>query len=273
MLRNKKFLLIGIVFIVLGLVSADTLSQRLVLTGSSTVAPLVGEIARRFESVNPGVRIDVQTGGSSRGINDVRNDVAGIGMVSRALKPNEHDLQAFAIALDGISLIVHANNSVATLSQQQIVDIYTGKITNWKAVGGQDARITVVNKAEGRSTLELFLSYLQLRSSQIKPHIIIGDNPQGIKTIAGNPHAIGYVSIGAAAYEAERGVSIRLLPLNGMDASVTNVRSGDFPLSRSLNLITRAPPSGLSLRFIEFARSEQVHDLVEAQYFVPIKAN
>ena len=270
---SKKFLVFCLVFFVFGLMSASATSQRLVLTGSSTVAPLVGEIARRFELRNSGVRIDVQTGGSSRGINDTRNGTAAIGMVSRALKSNEQDLHAFAIALDGISLIVHANNSVATLSQQQIVDIYTGKITNWKAVGGQDARITVVNKAEGRSTLELFLSYLQLRNSQIKPHIIIGDNPQGIKTVAGNPHAIGYVSIGAAAYEAERDVPIRLLPLNGMDASVTNVRSGDFPLSRQLNLITRAPPSGLSQRFIEFARSEQVHDLVEAQYFVPIEAN
>lgn len=271
--NSQKFLLICLVFFVFGLMSASAASQRLVLTGSSTVAPLVGEMARRFESLNPGVRIDVQTGGSSRGINDVRNGVAGIGMVSRSLKQNEQDLHAFAIALDGISLIVHTNNSVVTLSQQQIVDIYTGKITNWKAVGGQDARITVVNKAEGRSTLELFLSYLQLRNSQIKPHVIIGDNPQGIKTIAGNPHAIGYVSIGAAEYEAERGVSIKLLPLNGMDASVANVRSGDFPLSRPLNLITRGPPASLSQRFVEFARSEQVHDLVEAQYFVPIKTD
>lgn len=270
---SKKFLVFCLVFFVFGLMSANATSQRLVLTGSSTVAPLVGEIARRFESRNPGVRIDVQTGGSSRGINDTRNGIAAIGMVSRALRPSEKDLHGFAIALDGISMIVHAKNSVTALSQQQIIDIYTGRITNWKTIGGSDARITVVNKAEGRSTLELFLSYFLLRNSQIKPHIIIGDNPQGIKTVAGNPNAIGYVSIGAAEYETERGVPIRLLPLGGVDASVANVRSGDFPLSRQLNLITRAPPSGLSQRFIEFARSEQVHDLVEAQYFVPVEAN
>lgn len=273
MAGSQRFLLICIVFLVFGFVSADALSQRLVLTGSSTVAPLVGEIARRFELQNAGVRIDVQTGGSSRGINDTRHGVAAIGMVSRALRPNEKDLQSFTIALDGISIIVHASNPIATLSQQQIRDIYTGRITNWKAVGGRDARITVVNKAEGRSTLELFLSYLQLLNSQIKPHVIIGDNPQGIKTIAGNPDAIGYVSIGAAEYEAERGVSIQLLPLDGIDASVANVRSGSFPLSRPLNLITRAQPTGLSLHFIEFARSESVRDLVEAQYFVPVKTN
>lgn len=273
---NKKILLICITFIVLGisgLTCANAASERLVLTGSSTVAPLVGEMARRFETVNSGVRIDVQTGGTSRGINDTRNGTADIGMVSRALKPDETDLHAFNIALDGISIILHANNRVTTLNKQQIVDIYTGKITNWKSVGGADARITVVNKAEGRSTLELFLHYLELKNSQIKPHAIIGDNPQGIKTVAGNPNAIGYVSIGAAEYEAERGVPIKLLPLDGVDATIANVRNGTFPLSRPLNLITSREPQGLARRFIEFARSLQTHDLVEAQYFVPVEVN
>ncbi len=273
---NKKILLICITFIAFGfggLACAYAASERLVLTGSSTVAPLVGEMARRFEAMNPGVRIDVQTGGSSRGINDTRKGTADIGMVSRALKLDETDLHAFTIALDGISIILHANNRVTTLNKQQIVDIYTGKITNWKSVGGTDARITVVNKAEGRSTLELFLHYLELKNSQIKPHAIIGDNPQGIKTVAGNPNAIGYVSIGAAEYEAERGVPIKLLPLDGVDASIANVRNKTFPLSRPLNLITSREPQGLARRFIEFARSLQTHDLVEAQYFVPVEVN
>ncbi|MEK6686254.1 MAG: phosphate ABC transporter substrate-binding protein [Pseudomonadota bacterium] len=250
-----------------------TASQRLVLTGSSTIAPLAGEIARRFESLHPGVRIDVQTGGSSRGIHDVRKGIAAIGMVSRALKPDEADLQAFTIAQDGISIIVHAGNPVITLSRKQIADIYTGRITHWNAAGGTDARITVVNKAEGRSTLELFLDYLQLKNSEIKPHVIIGDNAQGIKTVIGNPHAIGYVSIGAAEYEARRGAPVRLLSLGGVEASVENVRQGIFPLSRPLNLVTSSEPQGLVRRFIEFARSPQVHDLVRAQYFVPVNAD
>ena len=273
-LDNKKFLLICITFFVLvfgGLTCANASSQRLVLTGSSTVAPLAGEIARRFEAINPGVRIDVQTGGSARGIQDARNGTADIGMVSRAFKPDENDLHAFTIALDGISIILHANNRVTALNKQQIADIYTGKITNWKSVGGVDARITVVNKAEGRSTLELFLHYFQLKNSEIKPHIIIGDNPQGIKTVAGNPHAIGYVSIGAAEYEAKLGAPIRLLALDGVEASVANVRNGTFPLSRPLNLITSREPQGLVQRFIEFVRAPQVHDLIEAQYFVPFR--
>jgi phosphate transport system substrate-binding protein len=245
-------------------------SQKLVLTGASTIAPLASEIARRFESLHPGIRVDVQTGGSSRGINDARRGIADIGMVSRALKPEEKDLQAHAIGWDGIGIILHMDNPITALSQQQIGDIYIGKTANWKAVGGRDASITIVNKAEGRSTLELFLAYLKLKNSDIKPHVIIGDNAQGIKTIAGNPGAIGYVSIGAAEYEAAHGTPVKLLPLQGIAATVANVRNGIFPLSRPLNLVTKGAPVGLARDFIEFARSKQVHDLVEAQYFVPV---
>lgn len=282
MSKNFLYVLIHLFFLAIVVVCAaqaqarmpeKTASQRLVLTGSSTVAPLAGEIARRFESLHPGVRIDVQTGGSSRGIHDVRKGIAAIGLVSRALKADEAGLHAFTVAQDGISLIVHTGNPVAGLNRKQIADIYTGRITHWNAAGGADARITVVNKAEGRSTLELFLDYLQLKNSEIKPHIIIGDNAQAIKTVTGNPHAIGYVSIGAAEYEVRRGVPIRLLSLDGIAASAENVRQGIFPLSRPLNLVTSGEPQGLVRQFIEFARSPQVHDLVRAHYFVPVDAD
>ncbi|MBA4143915.1 MAG: phosphate ABC transporter substrate-binding protein [Nitrosospira sp.] len=250
--------------------AGEAAPQKLVLSGASTMAPVAGEIARRFESRYRGTRIDVQSGGSSRGINDVRNGLAAIGMVSRVLKPQEKDLQAHAIAWDGVGVILHASNPVAVLSRQQISGIYTGKIANWKDVGGTDSPITVVNKAEGRSTLELFLRYLGLKASDIRPHVIIGDNSQGIKTVAGNSNAIGYVSIGAAEYEAKHRVPIKLLPLEGVAATVANVRNGTFLLSRPLNLVTGTAPKGLVREFIEFARSEHVDDLVEAQYFVPV---
>lgn len=244
--------------------------QTLVLTGSSTVAPLAAEIGKRFESLHSGVRVDVQTGGSSRGIADTRQGVADIGMVSRALKSEEQDLFAFTIARDGVCLIVHGDNPVTVLTDEQVVAIYTGRITNWNEVGGSDAPITVVNKAEGRSTLELFLHHFKLKNSDVRPHVVIGDNEQGIKTVAGNPDAIGYVSIGTAEYDATHGISIKLLPVGGVDASIENVSNGTFPISRPLNLVTRTQPEGLARAFIEFARSREVHDIVRSQYFVPI---
>ncbi|NEQ69653.1 MAG: phosphate ABC transporter substrate-binding protein [Symploca sp. SIO2D2] len=259
--------------------STDALQGKLVLTGSSTVAPLASEIGKRFESENPEVRVDVQTGGSSRGIADVRQGVADIGMVSRDLKQEEQDLQGFAIARDGIGVILHQDNSVKSLKDQQIVDIYQGKIDNWQEVGGKDAPITVVNKAEGRSTLELFLKYFQLKNREIQAAVVIGDNEQGIKTVAGNPHAIGYVSIGTAEYSMSQGVPIKLLPVGGVAATTENVQNGTFPLSRSLTLVTKNQPEGLDQKFIEFARgslreppqaSPEVQDIVKEQNFVPL---
>ncbi len=249
---------------------AAELKGKLVLTGSSTIAPLAAEIGKRFESLHPRVRVDVQTGGSSRGVADARRGLADIGTVSRALKPNEQDLLSFTLAKDGVAIIVHQSNPIKKLSNQQIIAIYQGKIKNWKTVGGNNRPITVINKAEGHSTLELFLKYFGLKNSQIKPHVIIGDNEQGIKTVAGNPNAIGYVSIGSAEYSATHNIPIKLLPMKGVPASIKNVANGTFPLSRPLNLVTKVVPRGLAKEFIDYSLSNKVHDLIQRQYFVPI---
>jgi phosphate transport system substrate-binding protein len=253
--------------------STSTPSQlqgKLVLTGSSTVAPLVAEIAKRYEAQHSGVRIDVQSGGSSRGITDTRQGVADIGMVSRSLKPEEKDLQAFEIAKDGIALILNKDNPVTQLSNAQVVSLYTKKMSNWKNVGGQNAPVTVVNKAEGRSTLELFAKYFKLDTKAIKADVVIGENEQAIKTVAGNPNAMGYVSIGSAEFDAKNGGSVKLLPVNGVAASTANVSNQTFPIARPLNLVTKTPPTGLTKNFIEFAKSSAVTDLVKEQYFVPV---
>jgi phosphate transport system substrate-binding protein len=228
------------------------------------------EIGKRFEEEHPGVKVDVQTGGSSRGITDARSGVADIGMVSRSLKDEENDLLAYTIALDGVSLILHKDNPVQTLSDDQVRSIYTGKTSNWKDVGGNDAPITVVNKAEGRSTLELFLDHFGLKNTDIQANVVIGDNEQGIKTVAGDPNSIGYVSIGTAEHDATDGVPIKLLPTGGVEASTENVRNGTFPISRPLNLVTASQPEGLRKEFIDFASSKDVQDLVEEQFFVPL---
>ncbi|GJL65328.1 MAG: phosphate ABC transporter substrate-binding protein [Nitrospirales bacterium] len=247
--------------------SADNF--KLIITGSSTIAPLVAEIGKRFETQYPGSRIDVQTGGSSRGIADIRQGLADIGMASRSLSASEHDLHGTLLAHDGIGIIVHQSNPLTSLNPDEIVKIYTGNVSNWEEVGGIDAPIIVLNKAEGRATLELFLHHFHLTSSQINAHVVIGDNEQGIKTVAGNPNAIAYVSIGTAEYDAAHDVPIKLLTLGEIPASLEEVQAGRFPLSRPLNLVTKTVPVDQVKTFIDFATSEHIHDLVTHHYFVP----
>ncbi len=252
--------------------AADALQGRLGLTGSSTVAPLAAEIAKRFEAQHPEVRIDVQTGGSSRGIADARSGIADIGLVSRALVGTEQsDLQAHPIARDGIAMIVHASNPVPQLNADQVRALYRGQWRNWQQAGGPDLEVSVVNKAQGRSTLDLFLEHFGLQSREIRPAVVIGDNEQGIKTVAGNAGAIGYVSVGSAEYAAASGVPIRLLALDAIQASVDSVRQQRYPLARPLNLVTRGTPGGLAAAFIAYAQSPAVHDLVRGLYFVPLE--
>ncbi len=243
--------------------------RKLVITGSSTIAPVMTEMALRYEKSHPGVRIDVQMGGSSRGILDTRNNVADIGMVSRDAKDSEHDLNWYPVARDGLCIIVHKDNTIPSLSDDQIRSIYRDEINDWQQVGGSPGPITVVHKAEGRSTLEIFLKYFGLENDQVKADVIVGDNQQGIKTVVGNPAAIGYVSVGAAEYEALHGATLRLLPAKGIKASVASIISGQFPISRTLNLVMGSEPTELAREFTTFCQSSEVDDLIKEHYFVP----
>jgi len=251
--------------------AGDGLSGNLQLSGSSTVAPLATAIGKRFASKHPGVEVDVQAGGSSRGIADARRGLVDIGTASRPLTADERSegLVAHTIALDGIAIIVHADNPVAALTESEVVDIYTGEIQRWSAVGGRDAPITVVNKAEGRATLAMFLQYFGLDNQAIEPDAVIGHNEQGIKTVAGNANAIAYVSIGTAEYDAEHGTPIKLLPLDGVPATTDTLGGGDYPLARPLNVVTKGQPEGLAAAFIAYAQSSAVQDLVRDLYYVP----
>ena len=123
--------------------------SRLSLSGSSTIGPLLSEIGQRYESSHPEIRIDVQTGGSSRGVSDAINGLADIGMSSRELfKGEQIQLKSYEIALDGVAFVVHSNNPLRNLSREQAKKIYLGQIKNWKALGWEDHEITVIEIAE-----------------------------------------------------------------------------------------------------------------------------
>lgn len=246
--------------------------DKLIITGSSTVAPVISDLAKIYESMHEDVRIDVQTGGSSRGILDARKGISQIGMVSRSLNKDENDLTHFTLAKDGLAIIVHKSNPIAELTEDQVREIYTGKISNWKVFGGSDREIVIVNKAEGRSTLELFLGFFNLKNSEIEADVIIGDNEQGIKTVSKSPNAIGYVSVGAAEYNVSAGGALKLLKIRGIEATVNNVETGKYPLMRELNIVTKGVPTEVSRKFIEFVLSKEAHATIREHYFVPIDA-
>lgn len=247
------------------------ISGDLQLTGSSTLAPLASEIGKRFETLHPQVRVDVQTGGSSRGIADATSGLADIGMSSRSLKESERQgRKTWTLAMDGVAFIVHAENPVAELSRPQLRAILSGQVADWSELGGRPGEIIFINRAQGRSELELVSGYLDLPVAAMQADLIAGENQQGLKMVANEPRAITYMSVGASQYEASRGVPIRPLPLEGIEATVATVAAGEFPLSRPLLMITSPQPDALTQAFIDYARSSQVHDLVRQLSYVPV---
>ena len=249
--------------------SAPLPAARLLLTGSTTMAPLLVEVAKRFQSLHPGIRIEVQMGGSGRGISDARQGKAEIGMVSRALGESEHDLYSIPIARDGVAVIVHKDNPIKALSDRQLLDIYSGKIANWRQVGGRDAPLQALAGAQEGGSSELLTHYLRLPYEQIKAQGRIGPNAERIAAVAADPHAVIWLSVGEAERKARDGVPIKLLAIGGVPASSRNVRTGNYPISRPLTLVTRGTPSGRTRAFIEYCVSSQVTDLVLAFDFVP----
>jgi phosphate transport system substrate-binding protein len=251
-------------------VAKETEKKKLNLSGSSTIAPLASELAKAFEKKFPETRVDVQSGGSSRGLSDARSGLSDIGMVSRDLTEKEADLQGTPIAYDGIAMIVHKDNPLLDLNDKQVVAIYTGKISNWKDVGGSDQEITVVNKAEGRSTLELFLQFFVLKNSDIKAKMIVGENEQAIKFVGGNKSAIGYVSVGTAEYASKVSKTIRTVRLNGIDANLQNVKNKTYPLRRTLNFVNVKGVSETAQKFLAFVKDPAAIKIIEDQFFVPL---
>jgi len=244
-------------------------SGKLLITGSSTMAPMIEAVGKRFSATRPGVQIEVQTVGSGRGIDDVMKGKADIGMASRLLTDKESGLYSFAIARDGVCLVVHKDNPVRSLTNRQVFDIYTGKINNWSKVVGKDAPVAPINAKEGLGSVELFTHYFDIKYADIKAQITVSGNLERVKALVENPNGIAYMSIGTAQQQADTGAPIKLLPIDGVAATTKNIRSGNFPISRPLLLLTKELPTGLAKEFINFSLSSQITDIVLQHDFVP----
>jgi phosphate transport system substrate-binding protein len=239
------------------------------MTGSSTIYPLMTEVARRFQGLNPGVSIDVRSGGTAKGIADLRRGATDIAMVSRQLVESERDLFAFPICRDGAAIVVHAANPLAGMSRQQLADVVTGRITNWKQLSAPAGTIRFAWRTEGQAIPELILQHLKLKPGQIRSQARIFENADAIDFVATDRNAITLAALGIAERSVKGGVAIKLLAYQGVPASTQAVRDHTYVLSRPLSLVTRSAPTGLQKRLIDYATSRAAMDLHEKHGFVP----
>jgi phosphate transport system substrate-binding protein len=252
---------------------AGGLAGQLQLAGSTTVQPLAETLAEAFMAKNPGVRVEVQGGGSSVGVTSAGEGTVDIGNASRAVKDSElatfPNLQIFTIAFDGIAIVTHPDITIPTLSEEQVRGIFGGEITNFSEVGGPDATIIVVSREEGSGTRaafeELVMAYKDAAGeSQEVPitekALLQQSNGQVRTTVASTPNSIGYLSFGFLD------ASVSGVPIDGVAPAVENVVNGSYPIFRPLNMLTNGAPNELAQAFLDFTLGPEGQAIVAEDY-------
>lgn len=237
------------------------------ISGSTSVGPLAEKLAEKYKEKN-NVNIEINQIGSSAGITNALNGVSEIGMSSRDLKEEEKaSLQETVIAYDGIVVVTHPSNHVKNLTIAQVKDIFTGKITNWKEVGGDDMEIVVVSREDGSGSRDAFQEIVGYSSGELVRNSIIASGNGNIKTtVATNKHAVGFISF---EYIDE---SINTVNINGVEATVENVLRQKYSLSRPFLFVHKEENlTDEGKKFIDFILSSEGQKIVRETGAIPVK--
>ncbi len=246
----------------------EGLSGVIAIAGSTSVHPLTEELTMAFMEQNRDVRIDVSGGGSGAGIESAASGAADIGMSSRALRDNETaGVQVVTIANDGIAMIVHPDNPIEglELTMEQVYDIYTGVITNWSQVGGDDISMTVVSREEGSGTRGAFEEIVLGKDSPTERMTIQNSTGAVMAAVAADVNAIGYTSTGSL------NDTIKVVPVNGAMPTVENINNASYPIFRPfIYILPEGEVGPIAEALVDFILSEEGQAIVAREKFIPI---
>jgi phosphate transport system substrate-binding protein len=227
------------------------------VVGSTSVQPFAEALAEEFMASHSTEKVFIQGGGSTAGIQAVLTGAAQVGMSSRKLEESEKTLIAVPIIYDAIAVIVHRTNPLENLSMDQIRNIYAGKITRWKEVGGKDRAITVVTREEGSGTRETFQNLVMGKNVEISLGALVQDSNGAIRqVVSDDPNAIGFISLGLVN---ER---VKALKMDGIEATVQNVRARRYRIVRPFLFVFKSSPQGVAKDFLDYALSPKGQELL-----------
>lgn len=249
--------------------SSDTSVTGTVATdGSTSMEKVIGALGEAFMKANSGITFTYNPTGSGSGITAVSEGRCDIGLSSRNLKDEEkaNGLEQTVLALDGIAVIVNPQNKAEDLTLSQIADIYTGKIKNWKEVGGADAEIVLICREAGSGTRDGFETITET-ADKCKYRQELTSTGDVITTVAGNPNAIGYASLAAIKD------SVKALKVDGVTPTEETVKDGSYKVQRPFVLVTKkdAKLSAPAQKFFDYATSAEVKDIISSAGAVSVK--
>ena len=250
--------------------TADTtetteLSGTVNTNGSTSMESVMGYLMEGFAEVQPGITVNYTGSGSGAGVTGAQDGTCDIGLASRDLHDDETGVTQITVAKDGIAIIVNPNNPVADLSIEQIAQIFTGEITNWSEVGGQDGQIVPIGREAGSGTRDGFESITGTEDTCVYQNELTSTG-EVIANVASNPNAIGYASLSAVDE------TVKALTVGGVAPTEETVLDGTYAIQRNFNFIisesTELSPAAQA--FVDWATSTDAADLIASAGAVPV---
>ena len=242
------------------------LSGSVSTNGSTSMEKVIGILSEQFMADNSGVSVTYDPTGSGAGIEAASNGSADIGLSSRALKDDEkNDVDGTTVALDGIAIIVNKASKVADLTVDQLKQMFTGEITNWKDVSGDDGEIVLVGREAGSGTRDGFESIVDVKDSCKYAQELTATGAV-ISAVEANALAIGYASLSAV------GDTVAMVTVEGVECSEDTVKDGSYKIQRPFVFVTNKSVtlSEQAQAFVDFATSKDAADLIRTAGAVPV---
>ncbi|MEZ4599404.1 MAG: phosphate ABC transporter substrate-binding protein [Syntrophotaleaceae bacterium] len=238
------------------------------ISGGTAHIPVMKEAAQQIMALNPEIQISIAGGGSGVGIKQVGEGLVDIGNSGR--KPTEEEISRYQLklyqwAIDGVAPVVNPENKVKGLTKSQMIDIFSGKIDNWKTLGGADRKIDVYTRDEASGTREVFWKK-GLDSGTITPgaHVVVSNGAMK-SAVAQDPYGIGYVSVGHIDE------TVAPVALDGVVPTIETVQDGSYKIARGLYSNTKGEQEGLAKKFIDFLYTEEGKKIIKKHGFIPTK--
>jgi phosphate transport system substrate-binding protein len=248
-----------------GLTGCGKPRENVTMAGSTAFQPFAEKLAETYMAAHPGVNITVQGGGSSLGIQSTLSGAAQIGMADLVtLPPEASALQSVVVARDGIAVVLNPANKVTALTLDQVRDIFSGKIANWNAVGGDDHAIAVISREAGsgtRTSFEQIVGHIKLSGDAL----IQDSNGTIRETVANDANAIGYLSHGLINDK------IKSVTVDGFCCTEQDIMAGNYKLVRPVFLLTRKEAGPTCQAFLEYLGSDEAQQLIHQNGLIRAK--
>ena len=245
--------------------AAGDLSGNVATGGSTSMKNVIAALTEGFAEVQPGVTVSYDPTGSGAGITGATDKTLDIGLSSRALKADETGVTGTTIALDGIAIIVNKDSKVEDLTVDQLKQMFTGEITNWSEVGGDDGEIVLIGREAGSGTRDGFESIVDVKDSCKYAQELTATGAV-ISAVEANPLAIGYASLSAV------GDTVKMVTVGGVECSEDTVKDGSYEVQRPFVFVTNKSVtlSEQAQAFFDFATSADAADLIRTAGAVPV---